>query len=36
VRAERVDRRLSRALQRQRLVYAHPRVSQLLGRLRGA
>ena len=36
VRAEGVDRRLSRALQRQRLVYAHPRVSRLLGRLRGA
>ena len=34
--AEGVDRRLNRALRRQRLAYAHPRVSRLLGRLRDA
>jgi glycosyltransferase involved in cell wall biosynthesis len=34
--AEGVDPRLNRALRRQRLVYAHPRVSRLLGRLRDA
>jgi glycosyltransferase involved in cell wall biosynthesis len=36
LRAEGVDRGLSRALRRQRLEYAHPRVSRLLGRQRHA